>query len=82
MPLRPVLSIAGAIRSAFAVLSLLVALFGPWGLAIAGVVAGLTLLAAAVDWQGLFNAARAAARVLGSTGHPQHRERELRLAGR
>jgi hypothetical protein len=52
--------VTGAIRSAFAVLSLLVALFGPWGLAIAGVVAGLTLLAAAVDWQGLFNAARAA----------------------
>jgi hypothetical protein len=42
------------------VLSLLVALFGPWGLAIAGVVAGLALLAAAVDWQALFNAARAA----------------------
>jgi hypothetical protein len=52
--------VTGAIRSAFAVLSLLVALFGPWGLAIAGVVAGLTLLAAAVDWKGLFNAARAA----------------------
>jgi hypothetical protein len=66
--------VTGAIRSAFAVLSLLVALFGPWGLAIAGVVAGLSLLAAAVDWQGLFNAARAAldggvARVLGWTGH-------------
>jgi hypothetical protein len=52
--------VTGAIRSGFAVLSLLVALFGPWGLAIAGVVAGLTLLATAVDWQGLFNAARAA----------------------
>jgi phage-related protein len=48
----------GAIRSAFAVLSLLVTLFGPWGLTIAGVVAALTLLATTVDWQSLSNAAR------------------------
>jgi phage-related protein len=51
--------VTGAIQSAFAAISLLVALFGPWGLAIAGVIAALAVLAAAVDWQSLLAAAKA-----------------------
>jgi hypothetical protein len=70
--------VSGAVRSVFAVLSLLVALFGPWGLAIAGVIAALTLLATVVDWQRLLSAAKGAS--MGSSrlpGHPGARRRFL-----